>query len=219
MGLSSLFAGAARPFRPTSLPRRFPPAPPSPAAHPLAYPFDPTPRTALFGWRLSSSGPVEFFPSLDPAALDRYEPEALAAPLEVLRVLSGARRRGLLSLVSLSHPIVCFTDLFSGPLTQPDRDAFWDVFGLPLFEQWRGWEGELLACECELHAGLHIQSGEAAFEVAAGSGELLLTSLSTSPYRAVRLPTGYSAVLEMRPCGCGDLTPRLTARLPLSEKS
>jgi hypothetical protein len=219
MGLASLFADAARPFRPTSLPRRFPPPAPSVATHPLAYPFDPTPRTALFGWRLSSSGPVEFFPSLDPAALDRFEPEALAAPLEILRVLTGARRRGLLALASLSHPIVGFSDLFSGPMTQQDRDSFWDVFGLPVFEQWRGWEGELLACECELHAGLHIQTGEAAFEVDPGSGELLLTSLSTSPCRAVRLPTGYSALLETRPCGCGNLTPRLTSRQPLSENS
>ncbi len=68
-------------------------------------------------------------------------------------------------------------------LSAADRERLWRAFRVPLFEQVIGPRGELLAAECEAHAGLHIETPGLAW---AGHG------------------------IETARCACGHATPRLT---------
>jgi len=69
-------------------------------------------------------------------------------------------------------------------LTERDRDLFWDVFGVPTFEQLLTHRNELIASECDAHDGLHLRG-------------------------AVCVREGWE--LDKSPCDCGDPRPRLVA--------
>jgi hypothetical protein len=73
-------------------------------------------------------------------------------------------------------------------ITDAERDRFWRVFGVPLFEQIVDRSCRAIAKECEAHDGLHIDS-----ELASDEFEL----------------KGYR--LDESPCGCGSKTLRLRA--------
>ncbi len=90
------------------------------------------------------------------ADLHSYAPEALVAPLDLALSLSDQKSRGLIDLHSLNVAIVVLTSLDDSPLTDDHRDLLWRAFGVPMFEQLRGWDGTVIARECEVHDGLHI---------------------------------------------------------------
>jgi phenylacetate-coenzyme A ligase PaaK-like adenylate-forming protein len=117
--------------------------------------------------------------------------------------------------------VVVFTGIEHGILRQADRDLFWQIFQVPLFEQLRGLGGELLAVECEAHHGLHICTTDSVLELeeSPSGSELVYTSLTSLEYPLVRLATGLAGDVHSAPCECGDATPRLTGlrRLPRSQ--
>ncbi|HLK21476.1 MAG TPA: hypothetical protein VKT81_21155, partial [Bryobacteraceae bacterium] len=94
---------------------------------------------------------VRVFPTGWTEEAARFHPSSIAAPLDQLRRIS---RRG----IELSHAVVALTYLGQQGLSEDDRDLFWDSFGVPVFEQHLGPANELLAMECEAHAGLHVIS-------------------------------------------------------------
>ncbi len=55
----------------------------------------------------------------------------------------------------LQHSIVVLTYEGEAGLSNDDRDLFWSAFGVPVFEQYLSAKNELLATECDAHAGLH----------------------------------------------------------------
>lgn len=71
-----------------------------------------------------------------------------AAELLALRA-SGLKPRAILALSGGAY----------GALTRTDRDALWSSFGVPVFENHLGPDGQLIARECEAHAGLHLVAG------------------------------------------------------------
>ena len=52
--------------------------------------------------------------------------------------------------------MVAFTYQGQAGLSGDDRDLFWDSFGVPVFEQHLSPDNQLLAMECDAHAGLHV---------------------------------------------------------------
>ena len=99
--------------------------------------------------------------------------------------------------------MVVLTSLADSPLGDHHRDLLWRAFGVPVFEQLRRWDGTVIAKECEVHDGLHID--EAATTLHLDGGELLVTGAST----------GLTAEMITDPCDCGAETTRLRSLAPL----
>lgn len=139
--------------------------------------------------------------------LQSYAPEALVAPLDLALSLADRRRRGRFDLPSLKTAIVVLTSFESTPLADHQRDLLWKAFGVPIFEQLRGWDGAVLARECEVHDGLHIDDTTAIFQL--HEQELLVTELGTAGEPIIRTRTGFTGEIATGLCECGAETPRL----------
>jgi hypothetical protein len=126
-------------------------------------------------------------------------PEILAGRFASLVSLSGS--------VHVERALIVLTGLREGVLAAPDRDWLWSAFGVPVFEQHLGLDGQLVAHECEAHDGLHIVRNNAVVELAAAS--LLLTSLTDIEQPTLRLRTGFSGEIRTGECECGSREPRL----------
>jgi len=171
--------------------------------HPFVYPIRPSepgrapPRTAVLVPCFRARGPVRVFRkgwSSDGWSkvsenrekwwkkIRKFAPEAVAATLDQLRPLAYAK------VVSLRHAVIVLRRKNEARLSEADRDWLWAAFRVPVFEQIVGEDGELLATECEVHNGLHIESD----------------ALRRNP-KDPNLKEG----LDPSPCPCGRNTPRL----------
>jgi hypothetical protein len=126
--------------------------------------------------------------------------DILAAPIQQLRRLAAIPQ-------PYEYPVVAFTGVRHGVLTEADRDLLWRAFRVPVFEQFRGLHGELLAEECEAHDGLHV-IGEAAIFERRGQ-ELVVTSLLALRKPVLRVLTGLTGEIERGLCQCGRPGERL----------
>jgi hypothetical protein len=105
-----------------------------------------------------------------------FAPAAVAGTFEQLRELARS------GVSSLTHSVIVLWRAGEPRLSEADRDALWNAFRVPVFEQVIGKSGKRLAAECEAHDGLHIESPV--------------------------LPTENECV-EYTPCPCGRKTPRI----------
>jgi hypothetical protein len=188
------------------------PAGPRPEPRKLHYPIGARPRTAVLLNGFREGRGIRVLADNWSRKLKGYAPGVIAGPVGVLRALALALRDGRVKMVPLTHAVIAFTGIEHGLLRQQDRDLFWSIFQVPVFEQLRGLGGELLAMECEAHHGLHIRCDEALLEIEVSHGgpELIYTSMSNLEYPLLRLATGLAADVHPLECGCGDVTPRLT---------
>jgi hypothetical protein len=143
-------------------------------------------RTVPNGWRARLGFPAQ----------------AIAGTLQALLRLAG---RGE-TLPGSARRVIVHTS-FGEPLL-PDlaREGLWRAFDLPVFEELRGSEGELLAFECDTHASFHLVTDSAIFEIL--DGELVITSLVAVTYPIVRLRTGLAGAMDRRACPCGEVVER-----------
>jgi hypothetical protein len=111
--------------------------------------MDPTPRTAILAPGFQETKVVRVFPAGWNEEAARFRPSSVAGPAEQLRHLTREH-------LQLRHAVIAFTYEGQAGLSDEDRDLFWDSFGVPIFEQHLGPGNELLAMECEAHAGLHV---------------------------------------------------------------
>lgn len=109
---------------------------------------------------------------------------AVAASASVLRELAEAVESGIISLPPIEAAVIVLTGICHGELTDLERDLFWRVFQVPIFEQFLSPEGRILAMECDAHDGMHLLD-------------------------PADLQTLHGGVLETAPCGCGNPHPRL----------
>jgi hypothetical protein len=185
----------------------------APAAPGLRYPSNREVRTAVLGLRVAESSLLRMFSpgEIDQRFLDemrRFEPEAIAAPVNVLLQLAE-------SIPALTRAVIAFSGLELGVLSEADRDSLWRAFEVPVFEQYLGLDGSLVAWECEAHEGLHTVAENAIIEQNSRS-ELVLTCLTGHRYPVIRLGTGLTARLTEEDCGCGEPGPRLIGLEPLA---
>jgi phenylacetate-CoA ligase len=103
-------------------------------------------------------------------------------------------------------------------LLQPEREVMERVFGLPVTNRYGCEEVSLIACECERHAGLHINAEHVAVEVlrddgtpcAPGEdGRIVVTEFVNMGMPMLRYEIGDHGVLHGRPCPCGRPHPLL----------
>lgn len=105
-------------------------------------------------------------------------------------------------------------------LLQPEREVIERVFGRPVTNRYGCEEVSLIACECERHAGLHVNAEHGAVEVlrddgtpcAPGEdGRLVITEFVNSGMPMLRYEVGDRGVWHDRPCPCGRPHPLLRA--------
>src|SRR4029077_3325755 len=135
--------------------------------------------------------------------LKQFGASALAAPVSVLRTLATAIEAGREEIPGLRHFVVGFTGGEQSELAEKDRERFWRVFQVPVFEQRLGFDGRVIAYECEAHDGLHIVPERAAIEETAHS-ELLLTSLTDLRRPTLRVGTRLGGSIQHDCCDCGN---------------
>jgi hypothetical protein len=164
------------------------------------YPLTPSPKILMLleGFQRSSSIRNVFDLDLSDAASSKAD--TLAAPVGTLRAMAaiaGPQR----------YPVVAFTGVRHGILTEADRELFWKSFRVPVFEQFLGLSNELVAGECEAHDGLHVRDEETIIELRAG--ELIFTPLGALGYPVLRIATACTARPERSLCPCGRVGLRL----------
>jgi hypothetical protein len=131
-----------------------------------------------------------------------FRAETIAGPLQALLRLVGSGEK----LPASVRRVVVHTGLGELLLSERTRETLWRAFELPVFEELRGSGGEVLAFECDAHAGLHLKKDSAIFEIL--DGELVVTSLAAMAYPVVRLRTGLKGTIERGPCPCGETVAR-----------
>jgi hypothetical protein len=157
-------------------------------------------RLAFVDTHLRGSVAAANFASTDLAAMEAFAPESIVLPLSTALSYAMQRLAGASFLPSLRCAIVVLSSLSTpgGPMTDDNRDLLWRAFGLPVFEQFLGEDGRVVASECEVHDGLHMN--EAGTPIA---GE----------------PAGYSAEIVTGHCYCGLETPRLRNIVRVRERA
>lgn len=143
------------------------------------------------------------------AQLNLSQTRMLVATPPLLRRICAAVEAQALALPQLSEAVVVLGSNRDGMLLPGERDMLWRCFGVPVFEQWLGLDGELLAWECEAHQGLHVDADKVELEVIAG--ELVVTSWLGRSVPALRLATGWHGEIQTGPCSCGHSGPILAA--------
>ncbi len=131
----------------------------------------------------------------------------LAATAPVLRQVVACVEARLMALPKLSDAIVVLNSVEHGLLQPGEKEMLWRTFGVPVYSQWLGLEGETLAWECEAHQGLHWN--RQAMELEYEGGQFLVTSLLARRRVTRRLETGWNGEIDSRPCPCGETAPRI----------
>jgi len=176
-------------------------------------PLEHTPKTAVMMPGFEQTSAVKSVAKNGSQRLKRFGASALAAPVGVLREIAATIERGQQEMHPLKHFVVPFTGGDHGELREEDREQFWRVFQVPVFEQRVGFDGRVVAYECEAHDGLHVMPERAAFEETAESG-LLITSLTDLRYPTLRVGTRMARSIDNECCCCGNAAPRLVAAKP-----
>ncbi|HXI38836.1 MAG TPA: hypothetical protein VNH83_02610 [Bryobacteraceae bacterium] len=176
-------------------------------------PLEHIPKTAVLMRGFQQTSAVKMVSRNLMQGLKSLEATALAAPVSVLREMAAAIELGQQEVHALKHFIVSFTGGNEGELREEDREQFWRVFQVPVFEQRVGFDGRVVAYECDAHDGLHVMPESAAFEETAET-ELLMTSLTDLRYPTLRVGTRMAHSIESECCGCGNAAPRLIAARP-----
>ena len=144
---------------------------------PFVYPSAGNPRVAILVPGFRQTRQVHYFDRIDDGETVRFDPEVLAGTGAQLRRIAQSD-----SLVVVKNAVVVLSHEGDLGLTEHDRDLFWDVFGVPAFEQYLTRRNVLIASECDAHDGLHLR------------GPVLSRD-------------GWE--LDESPCDCGDPRPRL----------
>jgi hypothetical protein len=178
-----------------------------------AWTFWDTPaRIAVIHPWFRSEAPVRSFPVVDSlrsiaGKLERFEADVwVGTPTQLLRLshmrVNGPRR----ALIPIQGPGM-------RALSEGERDWLWHRFHVPLYQQLRGFQGELLAAECDAQVGYHVNHAAAKWE--SRQQELIYTSLVDLRHPVLRLASGWQGDLETSRCTCGCLSARL---FPYEEK-
>jgi hypothetical protein len=181
-----------------------------PNASPLRPGFRaPVPSDAItvLGPSLARGRGVSVWPAEKWRRLHLSRTRTLAATPPLLRQVVACVEARLMALPKLSDAIVVLNTVEHGLLQPGEREMLWRSFGLPIFSQWLGLEGELLGWECSAHQGLHLNLN--AMELDYQNGQFLVTSLLAKRRVTRRLETGWTGEVDVRPCICGETSPRL----------
>lgn len=167
-----------------------------PGLPPLGYPLPGAERIAVVGARLRSERGVRSYPYWRTPELEAWRPDALAGHRSELFAIGELRRRQFIPLKDLRFPLVVLSALREGPLSSEQQDRLWALYGLPVYEQIRSVDEELLGWECPARDGWHLALN--------ANGEPKLT------LERVRAAGWHGSHVQSR-CACGETCLRLMA--------
>jgi phenylacetate-coenzyme A ligase PaaK-like adenylate-forming protein len=133
--------------------------------------------------------------------LNKFQPAVVIGYSFDLRKLVEKIERNEVNAFSPQRALFALTDCGTNPISEAVRDQLWRTFGVPLYELIVAPGCRLLASECEVHEGWHVQPGATAYVV---RGELLYDAPPVTS-----LHTRFAGEIESSPCACGRPTPRL----------
>jgi len=124
----------------------------------FVHPIDPVPRTAVLAPGFQAIRMVRVFAQGWDDRAARFQPTAVAGPIEQLRRLLTAG-------VRLEHAVIALTYQDDPVLSHSERELLWRALGVPVFEQYLDRKNRLLAMECDAHSGMHVVSGCAGLDL------------------------------------------------------
>jgi hypothetical protein len=160
----------------------------------LDYPLSEASRIAVIGVQVRADWRVRSYPHWRTSELEAWRPQALAGHRSELLSIGELRRRQFLPLRELAFPLVVFSALHEGPLSDEQRDRLWRLYGLPVYEQIRGADETLHGWECDAHEGWHLAPD------AADNSKLAAGRIRAAGWRGGEV-NGR--------CACGKAGPRL----------
>lgn len=190
-----------------------PPLTAPPERMPLQFPLRSPRRIAVLRRGFGLPPNAREFAASDLAGITAWEPDAVVASLNTALVLAGQKLGGQLALPSLQIAIAVVTSINDAPLADHHRDLLWRAFEVPVFELLTGWDGSVIARECEVHDGLHVDPCRVM--PAIRDEELVFTYLTSSKTPLVLARTGYAAEILDGLCDCGLESARLRRLAPL----
>jgi phenylacetate-CoA ligase len=108
----------------------------------------------------------------------------------------------------------------AAPLTANARRRLEDVFGVPVFDEYRGAEVNWMAGECPERDGLHIFADARRIDIVDDDGQpvdpgtvgdIVVTDLTNRAFPIVRYRNGDRGALLDRACPCGRVLPKMAA--------
>lgn len=168
---------------------------------PLQFPLPVPPKVAIIETRFAAAKNQRWFDRHD-GNWRAWQPDALVVPLSLALLMADRKRCGLADLPDLTVALVALSSAADGPLDERQRSRLWRAFEVPVFEQLLDRDGAVVARECEVRNGLHLDP-DAAAELR--GGQLLLRNE----------PTGLTGDMAYGCCDCGAESPRLTHLAPL----
>lgn len=142
-----------------------------------------------------------YFSQAQETELQEYGPQILLGSSEDLSRLVLQVEKQSLKLRPLDHAVFVLTGHRDTPLRDTARSAFWQTFGVPVYELLLDSNRSILAAECEAHEGWHVESGTVFSTL---EGQLW--------YRRRHghfAGTGFTGRVEAQPCPCGRAGQRL----------
>ena len=159
----------------------------------------------LFGHRLTYISQLNTVEDIR-AQLERLEPNVLAAPPSMLRILAREVKGGRLKLSP--SELVAYAEV----LYPEDRAVLQEVFGCPVYEIYKATEGSI-AISCR-HGSLHLNEDLIAVQLLNGDGtptspgtpshRMLVTDLHKTSQPVVRYALNDVVTLSPRRCPCGS---------------
>jgi hypothetical protein len=89
--------------------------------------------------------------------IEAFRPQVLIGGTADLHALANSCDAGILDLGSIDTVVLVATELGESAMTDIERVMFWQTFGVPVYELLVSSEGDLIASECEAHAGWHLE--------------------------------------------------------------
>jgi putative adenylate-forming enzyme len=138
--------------------------------------------------------------------IERIEPNVLAAPPSMLRILAREKELGRLSIAPAQ--VVAYAEV----LYPEDRERFRQVFGCPVYEIYKATEGAI-AISCR-HGSLHINEDLVAVELLNADGtptlpgspshHMLVTDLHKTSLPIIRYVLNDIVTVSTQECPCGS---------------
>ena len=143
---------------------------------------------------------AELFPPRRWDELAGFAPQVLVASVSDYQRLIDRMNLRTVEIRSVDHAVFVITAIGDKPLTNPMRAALWQRFLVPVYEVFVDRNSSILASECQLQEGWHIEPG-VNFEIDHGEIHVVV--------RGSRIRTGLSGTVDDAPCDCGSANARL----------
>jgi putative adenylate-forming enzyme len=162
-------------------------------------------RIDLFGHRLSYISQLNTLEAIR-AQVENLDPNVLAAPPSMLRILAREAELGRLSIAPAQ--VVAYAEV----LYPEDRERLGQVFGCPVYEIYKATEGAI-AISCR-YGSLHINEDLLAVELFAADGgptplgspshSMLVTDLHKTSQPIIRYVLNDVVTISPQRCPCGS---------------